>query len=70
MPTTFTWFDYSEHERRKTVDVIELFREQLVRKKLGLIAFLEEFWICGFRGQLRAEYPTHRHKPLKPEFDS
>lgn len=70
MPTTFTRFDYSEHERRKTVDVIELFREQLVRNKLGLIAFQEEFWIRGFRGQVKAEHPTHRHKSLKPEFHS
>ena len=38
MPSTFTWLDYSEHERRKMLDVIELFGEKTTRDELGRIA--------------------------------
>ncbi len=36
MASTFTWLDYSEHERRKMLDVIELFGERTTRDELGL----------------------------------
>ncbi len=36
MKSTFTWLDYSEHERRKMVDVIEAFGEQGTRDELGI----------------------------------
>lgn len=36
MPSTFTWLDYSEHERRKMLDVIDLFGEKTTRDELGL----------------------------------
>jgi hypothetical protein len=35
VPSTFTWLDYSEHERRKMLDVIELFGERTTRDELG-----------------------------------
>ena len=40
MASTFTWLDYSEHERRKMLDVIELFGEKTTRDELGLISHL------------------------------
>ena len=36
MTSTFTWLDYSEHERRKMLDVIALFDERTTRDELGL----------------------------------
>ena len=36
MPLTFTWLDYSEHERRKMLEVIELFGEKTTWDELGL----------------------------------
>ena len=36
MASTFTWLDYSEHEHRKMLDVIELFGERTTRDELGL----------------------------------
>lgn len=32
----FAWLDYSEHERRKALDVIDLFREKDTRDELGI----------------------------------
>ena len=37
--STFTWLDYSEHERRKMLDVIKLFSEKTTRDELGLGAY-------------------------------
>jgi hypothetical protein len=34
--SSFTWFDYSEHERRKMMDVISQFREKDTRDELGM----------------------------------
>lgn len=36
MASSFAWLDYSEHERRKMLDVIDLFREQETRDELGV----------------------------------
>ena len=36
MLSTFTWLDYSEHERRKMVEVIHAFAEQGTRDELGI----------------------------------
>jgi hypothetical protein len=36
MPSTFTWLNYSEHERRKMLDVIDLFGEKTTPDELGL----------------------------------
>jgi hypothetical protein len=36
MASAFTWLDFSEHERRKALDVINLFREKDTRDELGI----------------------------------
>jgi Family of unknown function (DUF6361) len=35
MVSTFAWLDYSEHERRKMLYVIDLFGEKTTRDELG-----------------------------------
>jgi hypothetical protein len=39
----FTWLDYSEHERRKMLDVVDLFKERDTRDELGLGAIRDSF---------------------------
>lgn len=60
MPSTFTWLDYSEHERRKMLDVIELFGEKTTRDELGLGSVRDTFADMLFPGtstiQTRAKY--------------
>ena len=36
MPSVFSWLDYSEHDRRKAFEVIDLFRERDTRDELGV----------------------------------
>ena len=36
MSSTFKWLDYSEHKRRKMLDVIDLFSEKTTRDEHGL----------------------------------
>jgi hypothetical protein len=43
MNSTFTWLDYSEGERRKMLDVIDLFREKETRDELGLSVVRDAF---------------------------
>jgi Family of unknown function (DUF6361) len=58
--STFTWLDYSEHERRKMLDVIELFGERTTRDELGLGSIRDAFADMLFPGtstiQTRAKY--------------
>lgn len=60
MPSTFTWLDYSEHERRKMLDVIDLFGERTTRDELGLASVRDAFADMLFPGtstiQTRARY--------------
>ncbi len=35
--SAFVWLDYSERERRKMLDVVDLFREHDTRDELGAI---------------------------------
>ncbi len=60
MTSTFTWLDYSEHERRKMLDVIELFGERTTRDELGLGGVRDAFADTLFPGtstiQTRAKY--------------
>lgn len=60
MPSTFTWLDYSEHERRKMLDVIELFGEKTTRDELGIGSIRDAFADLLFPGtstiQTRAKY--------------
>jgi hypothetical protein len=60
MPSTFTWLDYSEHERRRMLDTIELFGERTTRDELGLGGVRDAFADQLFPGtstiQTRAKY--------------
>lgn len=60
MASTFTWLDYSEHERQKMLDVIELFGERTTRDELGLGGVRDAFADLLFPGtstiQTRAKY--------------
>jgi hypothetical protein len=48
--STFTWLDYSEHERRKMLDVIDLFGEKTTRDELGLGGVRDAFADLLFPG--------------------
>jgi len=50
MTSSFTWLDYSEHERRKMLDVIELFGEKTTRDELGLGGVRDAFADLLFPG--------------------
>jgi hypothetical protein len=60
MPSSFTWLDYSERERRQAQHVISLFREQDTRDELGLATIRDTFADLFFPGtstiQTRARY--------------
>lgn len=60
MPSTFTWLDYSEAERRKMLDVIKLFQEKETRDELGVGSVRDAFADTFFPGtstiQTRARY--------------
>lgn len=60
MRSTLTWLDYSEHDRRKMVDVISAFREQDTRDELGIGTIRDGFADIFFPGtstiQTRARY--------------
>lgn len=60
MVSTFSWLDYSEHERRKMLDVIELFGEKTTRDEIGLGGIRDAFADLLFPGtstiQTRAKY--------------
>ena len=59
--TSFTWLDYSEHERRQAMDVIDLFGEDETRDELGLGTIRDGFADLLFPGtstiQTRAVLP-------------
>lgn len=60
MASSFTWLDYSEHERQKILEVIGLFREEETRDELGLgtvrDAFADHFFPGTSTIQTRARY--------------
>jgi hypothetical protein len=60
MASSFTWLDYSEHERRKMLDVIDLFKERDTRDELGIGSVRDAFADMLFPGtstiQSRARY--------------
>ncbi len=41
--SAFVWLDYSEHERRKMLDVVDLFREHDTRDELGIGSVRDAF---------------------------
>jgi hypothetical protein len=48
--STFVWLDYSERERRKMLDVVDLFREHDTRDELGLGSVRDAFADMLFPG--------------------
>lgn len=60
MPSSFSWLDYSDQDRQKTMDVIELFRESDTRDELGIGRVRDTFSNLLFPGtstiQTRAKY--------------
>lgn len=41
--STFVWLDYSERDRRKMLDVVDLFREHDTRDELGIGSVRDAF---------------------------
>jgi hypothetical protein len=60
MPSSFTWLDYSEQERRKMLDAIRLFKDQNTVDELGIGTVRDTFADLFFPGtgtvQTRARY--------------
>jgi hypothetical protein len=50
MMSTFVWLDYSERERRKMLDVVDLFREHDTRDELGIGSVRDAFADMLFPG--------------------
>jgi hypothetical protein len=46
----FDWLDYSEHERRKMLDIVDLFREHDTRDELGVGSVRDTFADLFFPG--------------------
>jgi hypothetical protein len=60
MPSWFGWIDQSEHQRRKMLDVLDLFRQKETRDELGVSAIRDGFADLLFPGtgslQTRVRY--------------
>ena len=60
MASTFAWLDHSESDRRKALDVVDLFREQDTRDELGIGTVRDALADSLFPGistiQTRAKY--------------
>lgn len=60
MPSTFTWLDYSEHERRAMLDIMKQFGERDTRDELGIGSVRDALADLLFPGtstiQTRARY--------------
>jgi hypothetical protein len=50
MMSAFVWLDYSERERRKMLDVVDLFREHDTRDELGIGSVRDAFADMLFPG--------------------
>lgn len=50
MPSTFTWLDYSEHERKTMLDVVELFGEKSTVDEIGIGQVRDAFADLWFPG--------------------
>ena len=48
--SAFVWLDYSERERRKMLDVVDLFREHDTRDELGIGSVRDAFADMLFPG--------------------
>ena len=50
MPSAFTWLDYSERDRRRALDVVDLFRENSTVDELGVGSIRDSFSDLFFPG--------------------
>jgi len=50
MPSTFSWLDYSDHERRRVLDVVELFGEKTTVDEIGIGSVRDAFADAWFPG--------------------
>jgi hypothetical protein len=64
MMSAFVWLDYSERERRKMLDVVDLFREHGTRDELGIGSVWDAFADLLYPGtstiMTRAVLPSRR----------
>jgi hypothetical protein len=51
--SAFTWLDYSERERQKMLEVVDLFKERDTRDELGIGAVRDAFADQFFPGTAR-----------------
>jgi len=60
MPSTISWLDFSDSDRRKMVEVISLFKQRDTRDEMGLAQIRDGFAEMFFPGtttiQTRARY--------------
>lgn len=60
MASSLSWLDYSEHERRQVLDIVELFRDRQTLDELGIGTVRDAFTELLFPGtstiQTRAKY--------------
>ncbi|MGB6753954.1 MAG: DUF6361 family protein [Xanthobacteraceae bacterium] len=54
--SSFVWLDYSERERRKMLDVVDLFKEHETRDELGLAAIRDQLFPGTSTIMTRARY--------------
>ena len=55
--SAFVWLDYSESERRKMLDVVDLFREHDTRDELGIGSVRDAFADMLYLGVVLRESP-------------
>ena len=58
MASTLTWLDYSERDRRRALDVIDLFRETGMLDELGLAGVRDSFADLFFPGTSTIQTPA------------
>jgi len=63
MMWTFVWLDYSECERRKMLDVVDLFREHDTRNELGVGSVRKAFADMLFHSVFQKPDPTRMKTP-------
>ena len=51
MVSRLAWLDYSDHERRKALEVIDLFHEEETRDELGIGSIRDSLQISSFLAQ-------------------
>ena len=63
--SAFVWLDYSERERRKMLDVVDLFREHDTRDELGIGSVRDAFADMLFPGH-EHDHDTRAVLPSRP----